>query len=418
MDTFYCIHIVPALPPQISDVGDYALRLALHLQQSFGVQSRFIVCDPEWNGPSRVEGFVVRRLRLRSEAGIWGFLASSKEKDATVLLHYAGNAYDKLGVPLWLYRGIKSWLEEQTERSATGQGRLCTVFHELWESPSQPWKIEYYLRKLQISLVKGFHLRSKVSVASTRRMRQALEDFEPRKTLWLPTPSNLPVTDLSHGRSRRNGRVRAVILGDPCSRAATVKAHANLLHTLEAKGRLSSAMLLDTRMNTSGAPTEDECLLRQCVSSERIGVLEQLNPVDASRHLAESDLFLSHCSGEIAYESGTFMAALAARCPAVLRHEANTVPLQEIKHFISSDDSNSSVRRVEEIIANGRLDQIASAGRLWYERYADWNAIARKYHEAICHQALFESAPLTGSERPNQLELRLHTAQACANQAV
>jgi hypothetical protein len=418
METVYCIHIVPALPPQISRVGDYALKLAFHLQQSFGVQSRFIVCDPEWNGPSRVEGFVVRRMRLRSEAGIWGLLASSKEKDATVLLHYNGNGYDKLGVPLWLYRGIKSWLDEQTERSAASQGRLCTVFHDLWASPNQPWKIEYYLRKLQISLVKGFHLRSKVSVTNTRRMRQALEDFEPRKTLWLPTPSNLPVTDRSKGRSRRNGRVRAILLGDSDSRTATVKAHANLLRTLEAKGRLARAILLETEKNNAGAPTEDERLLRQCVSSERIEVLGQLNPVDASRHLAESDLFLSHCCGEIAYESSTFMAALAARCPAVLRHEANTVPLQEIKHFMSSDDSHLSVRRIEEIVADGRLDQIASAGRLWYERYADWNAIARKYHEAICHQASFEGAPLISPERPNQLELRLHAAQACANQAV
>src|SRR5271155_6236900 len=100
MNTFTCIHIVPALSPQLEDVGDYALNLALHLQRLHGIQSRFIVCDPEWNGPSRLEGFQVRRLRIRSEAGIWGLLASAKEKDGAVLLHYTGYGYDKLNAPL------------------------------------------------------------------------------------------------------------------------------------------------------------------------------------------------------------------------------------------------------------------------------------------------------------------------------
>src|SRR5580658_9714663 len=102
MDTITCIHIVPALPPQIDEVGSYALNLAFHLRQLHGIQSRFIVCDPDWNGPSRLEGFVVRRLRLRTEAGIWGLLASAKEKESAVLLHYDCYGYDKLGVPLWL----------------------------------------------------------------------------------------------------------------------------------------------------------------------------------------------------------------------------------------------------------------------------------------------------------------------------
>jgi hypothetical protein len=418
MATNTCIHIVPALPPQIDDIGGYALNLALRLHQSHGIQSRFIVCDPEWNGPSRVEGFAVRRLRLRTEAGIWSLLASAKEKDGAVLLHYAGYGYDKLGVPLWLYQGIKSWLGEQTGQSATGQKKLCTVFHETMESCSKPWKIEFYLRKLQMSLAKGFHLRSKFSVTSTRRMYQVLEAFEPLKTLWVPTPCNVPVTDRSNGARRRNGGLRTVILGHPGSRATTVKAHANLLRTLEVKGRLASTMLLGTVNNSAGALTEDVCLLRQCVARERIGVLEQLNPADVSRHLAEADLFLSHCSGETATESSAFMAALAARCPAVLRVGKNTVPLNEIEHFIASDDSHASVWRFEQIIADGRLDQIATAGRQWYERYADWNVIARKYHQAICHQTLFEGEHLNCHGRPNPLETTLNTADACARQTV
>jgi hypothetical protein len=418
MATNTCIHIVPALPPQIDDVGGYALNLALRLRQSHGIESRFIVCDPQWNGPSRVEGFVVRRLRLRTEAGIWSLLATAKEKDSAVLLHYSGYGYDNLGVPIWLYLGINSWLGEQTGRSTASQKQFCTVFHESLESCAKPWKIEFYLRNLQKSLLRRFHHRSKVSVTRTRRMHQMLEAFEPHKTLWLPTPSNVPVSDRSNCARRRNGSLRTVILGRPDSRAATVKAHANLLRTLEVKGRIASAMLLSTGNDTTGAPTEDVGLLRQCISPERIGVLGQLNPADVSRHLAEADLFLSHYNGETAPESSAFMAALAARCPAVLRDGENTVSLQEREHFIASDDSHASVWRFEQIIADGRLDQIAMAGQLWYERYGDWNVIARKYHEAICHQATFDGECLIYRERPNALETPLHAAGERVRQAV
>ena len=148
-----------------------------------------------------------------------------------MLLHYAGYGFDKMGAPLWLYRGIKSWMEEQGGRRNASQMQFCTVFHDFWKSCSKPWTTEFYLRKLQKSLIRGFHARSKLSVASTRRMHQMLEDFEPHKTMWLPIPSNMPVTDRSNCGRQRNGRLRAVILGPPEARSAAVKAHANLLRT-------------------------------------------------------------------------------------------------------------------------------------------------------------------------------------------
>jgi hypothetical protein len=418
MNTSTFIHIVPAMSPQIDDVGDYALNLAIHLQQSYGIQSRFIVCDPEWNGPSRVEGFLIKRLRLRSEAGIWGLLASAKEKDCTVLLHYSGYGYDKLGTPFWLYCGIKSWIEEQAGRPAASQMQFCTVFHELWRSCSKPWKTEFYLRKLQKVIVEGLHIRSKLSVASTRRMHQLLEDFQPHKTLWLPVPSNMPVTERSNFDRQRNGSLRAVIIGSPEVRAEAVKAHANLLRALEAKGKLGCAMLLGTGDHAEGPTTEDVWRLQECVSGRKIAVFRQLSSAEVSRHLAEADLFLSPYGGEIACTSSSFMAALAARCPAVLRDGENTAPLQENEHFVASDDSHLSVRRFEQIIADGRLAQIATAGRLWYERYANWKVIAKKYDEAICHPGLFVGECLICRERPNLWETRLQTAGASAHQTV
>ena len=101
MTTETIVQIVPSLPPQQDGVGEYAMNLAVRLRKSQGIQTQFIVCNPDWVGPNRIEGFAVRRLKFQSEAGIWSLLASAKEKYAIVLLHYVGYGYHKHGIPLW-----------------------------------------------------------------------------------------------------------------------------------------------------------------------------------------------------------------------------------------------------------------------------------------------------------------------------
>jgi hypothetical protein len=188
MTTETIVQIVPSLPPQIDGVGEYAMNLAIRLRKSEGIQTQFIVCNPQWNGPERLDGFIVRRLRFQNEAGIWSLLASTKVKHSIVLLHYAGYGYHKLGVPLWLYRGIKSWLAEGGGPSAAGQKHLATIFHELWISANRPWKREFYLQKPQQWLIEGLHRQSKFSVATTRRKQALLEGIQWGNTFWLSIP--------------------------------------------------------------------------------------------------------------------------------------------------------------------------------------------------------------------------------------
>ncbi|HEY3855104.1 MAG TPA: hypothetical protein VGO67_11970 [Verrucomicrobiae bacterium] len=382
-----CIHIVPALPPQAGDVGEYALNLGLHLRQLHGIKSQFIVCDPDWRGPSHINGFAVRSLRLRKEPGIWAILASAKEKYAAVLLHYAAYGYNKLGVPLWLYRGIQSWLEDNNDRTGASLKQFCTVFHDGWAPAAKPWKTEFYLQKLRRSVVRGLHRRSKISVTSTRRMQALLDNIQPHKTLWLPVPSNIPTIERTKTGGGRNTRLRVAIYGGQESRSATVRAHANLLRTLDEKNLLGDAMLFGEETVDSESQACDLGFLRTVISRGRVEVLGGLNPEKVSEMLGCADIFLSHLSGQFACRSSAFMAALAARCPAVLHDGENAAPLHESEHFIASDDSQASVQRFERVSADGQLDRVATAGRLWYERYADWNVITRKYQEAFSQDA-------------------------------
>jgi hypothetical protein len=42
------IQIVPALPPAINGLGDYASLLAKELWEAHNIRSRFVVGDPRW----------------------------------------------------------------------------------------------------------------------------------------------------------------------------------------------------------------------------------------------------------------------------------------------------------------------------------------------------------------------------------
>jgi hypothetical protein len=189
------IQIVPALRPRNDGAGEYALNLAKELRHSYGIQSRFIVCDPEREGSSRIEDFVIQRLRLRSEAGIWSLLATAKNQHAPVLLHYCPYGYHRQAVPIWLYRGIKSWLDENGGLDGGKDKQFYTVFYEALLLSAKFWKKEFFLRIPQQWLMEQIHRQSKISMTSSRYMQTFFDDIDPHKTLLLPRPRNVSPWD-------------------------------------------------------------------------------------------------------------------------------------------------------------------------------------------------------------------------------
>jgi hypothetical protein len=376
MKTELLTHLVPSLPPQAGGVGEYALNLGRHLRDHCGVNSQFILCDANWNGPARIEDFVVRRLRFPNDARLWGLLASLRE-DPVLLLHYDGKSYQKNGCPTWLHVGIQSWLEDRDSGSPQRNKQFFTVFHELWGSLAKPWQGQFYRNIWQRRLVEKLHRRSQVSITSTRHYQAELDGMEPGKTMLLPIPSTLPVVDRILPRARRDQPLLVAISAQNGSGSETIRAHANLLRTFDKTNRLAGVMLL-------GGPVNGElALLEKCVSPNRIKVLENVNPGDVSLLLNRADVFLSAQAGAVAGKSAALMSAMSAGCVTVLREGRDAAPLQEGVHFIASDDSSASVERFARMAADGKLEDIASAGRNWYQHYADWKVIALKFQEAL-----------------------------------
>ena len=158
------VQIVSRLPPAIDGVGDYACILAKQLRAAHDIHTVFVVCDPEWRNAeseaptNTLDGFLIHQLKEQSAQELVRVL-SQPAMPATALLEFVGYGYQKRGCPVWLLRGLSSWLGQQTEdrnknipdaQSSVGARHLVTMFHELfaygppwsssfWTSPVQQW---------------------------------------------------------------------------------------------------------------------------------------------------------------------------------------------------------------------------------------------------------------------------------------
>ena len=188
------IQIVPRLPPSIDGVGDYAFLLAKQMREAHGINTQFVVCDPNWKPEDgrrttddglltsdlRLDGFPFHQLRERSAAELLRVL-SAPGMPTTVLLHYVGYGYEKRGCPVWLVRALREWkngkekaemLKPETLKSdlrsqasglkfpvsnlrspvssfrSSAQPRLITMFHELYAS-GPPWRSSFWTSPVQ-----------------------------------------------------------------------------------------------------------------------------------------------------------------------------------------------------------------------------------------------------------------------------
>lgn len=134
--------IVPRLPPSIDGLGDYGLILAKELRINYGVETRFIVADPNWEGEASIEGFSVRKLSSRTAASLIELLPDANSDHHRVLLHYVGYGYAKRGCPIWLINSLTNW------RKTSQNKNLIVMFHELFAF-GPIWTSQFWTSPLQ-----------------------------------------------------------------------------------------------------------------------------------------------------------------------------------------------------------------------------------------------------------------------------
>jgi hypothetical protein len=179
------VSIVPRFFPLIDGIGDYALAHARLLREASCMETRFIVADPDWQGPNNVEGFQVTHLARRFTSDLIGVLP--KTPDYTVVLHYGGYGYAKRGCPAWLVAALERWRKETGERS------LVTIFHELYAT-GLPWTSAFWLSPLQKNLTSRLARLSDQSLTSLEANARTLTAMSGRgdgRTHHLPVFSSI-----------------------------------------------------------------------------------------------------------------------------------------------------------------------------------------------------------------------------------
>lgn len=212
------IQVIPRLPPATDGLGDYALSLARQLRNNFGIDSQFVIGDPNWSGRKEVDGFRTTCLTDRSAAALLSGITNS-EPSCTVILHYVGYGYAKRGAPAWLVNGLERWRRNNEE------ARLLTMFHEIYASPGSLWTSSFWLSSLQKSLAARLARLSDSCLTSRQRYAEILKVLSRNKHCSIPTLpvfSNVGEPELTP-LPLKNRKRRLVVFGGRSNRARVYK---------------------------------------------------------------------------------------------------------------------------------------------------------------------------------------------------
>jgi hypothetical protein len=150
------IHIVPALPPQVNGLGDYAWALAEGLRP-LGIASAFLVTGAAAGSPAPPAApDPVAILPAPDAEALAAAVRGLARVDAAapagappplLLLHYVNYAYDPRGCPDWLSRGLARLAAARSEL------RIAVMFHELYAS-GPVWRRVFWQQWHQRRLVR------------------------------------------------------------------------------------------------------------------------------------------------------------------------------------------------------------------------------------------------------------------------
>ncbi|MBF2005156.1 MAG: glycosyltransferase family 1 protein [Chlorogloeopsis fritschii C42_A2020_084] len=175
--------IVPRLPPAVNGVGDYGLNIAKQMRQDFGVDTNFLIGDPNWSGQGIVEGFPVQQVKEQSSQALLQLLSSHEYSTRVVLLHYVGYGYAKRGCPVWLVEGLEHWRKAVTSQS------LVMMFHEIYAF-GPIWTSQFWTSPLQRNLATRLVRLSDRCLTSKQGYAEIIAKLSQGKHSQIPT---LPV---------------------------------------------------------------------------------------------------------------------------------------------------------------------------------------------------------------------------------
>jgi hypothetical protein len=355
------ISIVPRLHPAIDGVGDYAINLACQLRLDFGINTHFLICDPEWHGSTQLWGFQVTQINTRSTNCFCAQLADI-ESNELILLHYVGYGYAKRGCPTWLVDGLEIWKYQRQ------QAHLVTMFHET-AAFGPIWTSAFWLSAAQKYLVKRLVRLSDRILTSKHFYAELLQSFAPERFTTIPIlPVFSTIGELQSPSSLREKTRRLVIFGGPSNRA---KVYMDSLEQLRQICRyLDIQQIFDIGPALNSLPADIDNVpitAAGCLPSEEISIILSDSIAGFfSYHpafLGKSTIFAAYCAHRVIPVSATMCA---------LSEEG----LQPGKHYALPDQYNTKKKDM------ALMQAIADHAYTWYQMH-NLSAQAKAYYTLL-----------------------------------
>lgn len=356
-------HVVPAVPPVINGLGDYARQLYRHWPEP----------KPEWhtaalNVPEEAAdawpGSVPHRFGPKVNS-LGAVLDETRAK--AVVLHYVGYGYHAKGLPLALPRVLTKW------KRRTG-GSVITFFHELWAT-GPPTSLAYWSRPAAVWAVHQLMRLSDDWATSCHRYIRILGRMERRRDVGrrIPIGANIDLVapPVLHPWPLQEGiPLRIVVFGTGLPRLRAMQAHQALLRHWTNQGYVEELRLIGL------SPSQDQrnAIEALLASMPGLKVVEQydLSEKEASAALSWGNVALIQNPWDIVHKSGTYAACVRHGLWCVI---PGTVPVPaDAPVIVAQADGVIAEGEVARATPNRRAEMEALA---WESIVAEWVRLGR-----------------------------------------
>ena len=345
--------ITTRLPPQICGIGAYSWLAHQH-RPSDSPPAEFFVMEGAaesrallgWDAITDFNGNPEKLAQALDRAG-----------PASILLHYAGRAYQRFGCPTWMPGVLAKW------KAKFPDGRLSIFFHE---APGKLPRLsrQFLLGKIGARIIRQLAAVADIVVTNTENHVAILRALSGREDVhFLPVGSNIePIANSAQPRLS----TEFVVFGLPFGRLQTLRTFDAEIRGWQANQRLTALHLIGPE-DEKFTPEANELMdsWPQPAIAVRHGILPN---AEISRLFARAQFALTNVTSETWSKSGAFMACAAMGCAAVVKHgETLTVPLS---YAIAA----SEVQKISDVELASRTVSL----KAWYYQNADWSVTAKR----------------------------------------
>lgn len=345
--------ITTRLPPQICGIGIYSWLTHKH-RPNDSSPAEFLV----------MEGAAESRALLGWDAitdfnGDPGKLGQALERagPASVLLHYAGRAYQRFGCPTWMPGVLSRWKREFP------RGHLTVFFHEI------PGKLprlsrHFLMGKVNARIIHQLAAVADVLVTNTENHVAILRKLSGHEDIHnIPVGSNIEaVASLSQPRMN----TEFIIFGLPFGRLQTLQWFDSEIRSWQTSRRLTTLHLIGPEDEKFTAQANQ--LMngwRKLAVVVRHGLLPN---AEVSRLFARAQFALTNVTPETWSKSGAFMACAATGCAAVIK--TGETQLTPLSYAIAAKE----VEKISDVELASRTVSL----KAWYYQNADWDVTAKR----------------------------------------